>query len=168
MPFGKKTKKIKQIKNKAKQNKNNILEDLLSLILSQFKKYQPPRNLKFNYLGISQSLKLRISLEKILSISAQLNFTPNTLGCYGLTRHLPHMPQLLNEPSAGRNKVQVRFPQQPQIARCNSHLKGPIRRNHIRSNNVIKKSELLFAQGILISTLFDTILESPRKLNIVK
>jgi len=43
-----------------------------------------PGNLKFYYSGISQSLKLRISLEKILSISLELNFTPNTLGCYGL------------------------------------------------------------------------------------
>jgi len=43
-----------------KQNKN-ILEDLSSSVLSQFKKYQPPGNPKSNYLGISQSLKLRIS-----------------------------------------------------------------------------------------------------------
>jgi len=47
-------------------------------------KPSPPGNLKFNYLGISQSLKLRISSEKIPSISLKLNFTPNTLGCYGL------------------------------------------------------------------------------------
>jgi len=40
--------------------------------------------MKLNYLGIFQSLKLRISLEKILSISLNLNFTVNTLGCYGL------------------------------------------------------------------------------------
>jgi len=44
----------------------------------------PPENLKFNYLGIFQSLKLRISMEKILSISRKLNFTPKTSGCYGL------------------------------------------------------------------------------------
>jgi len=50
-------------------------------------KISPPRspeNLIFNYSGIFQSLKLRISMEKILSISLKLNFTLNTLGCYGL------------------------------------------------------------------------------------
>jgi len=40
--------------------------------------------MKFNNLGIFQSLKLRISMEKILAISLKLNFTPNNLGCYGL------------------------------------------------------------------------------------
>jgi len=40
--------------------------------------------MKFNCLGILQSLKLRILVEKILSISLKLNFTPNTLDCYGL------------------------------------------------------------------------------------
>jgi len=48
------------------------------------KKYHHPGNMEFNYLGIFQSLKLRISIEKILLISLKLNFTPNTLGCYGL------------------------------------------------------------------------------------
>jgi len=56
----------------------------LSLVLSAFKKYHPSGNLKFNYLGIFQSSKLRILMEKILSISLKLNFTPNTLGCYRL------------------------------------------------------------------------------------
>jgi len=53
-------------------------------VLSQFKKYHPSGNRKFNYLGIFQSLKLRILMGKILLISLKLNFTPNTLGCYGL------------------------------------------------------------------------------------
>jgi len=44
--------------------KKNILEDLFSSVLSQFKKYHHLRTRKFNYLGIFQSLKLRISLEK--------------------------------------------------------------------------------------------------------
>jgi len=52
--------------------------------LSQFKKYHPSGNLKFNYLGIFQSSKLRILMEKILSISPKLNFTTNILDCYGL------------------------------------------------------------------------------------
>jgi len=52
--------------------------------LSQLKRYHPPGNLKLIFLGISQSLKLRISMGKILSISLELNFTPNTLGCSGL------------------------------------------------------------------------------------
>jgi len=58
--------------------KKNILEDLLSSVLSQFKKYHPSGNLKFNNLDIFQILKLHILIEKILSISLQLNFTkPN-------------------------------------------------------------------------------------------
>jgi len=40
--------------------------------------------MKFNNLDIFKSLKLRIFMEKILHISLKLNFTPNTLGCYGL------------------------------------------------------------------------------------
>jgi len=44
--------------------KKNILEDLLSSVLSQFKKYHPSGTVKFNYLGISQSLKLHILMGK--------------------------------------------------------------------------------------------------------
>ena len=40
--------------------------------------------MKFNILGIFQSLKVRILKEKILPIPLKLNFTPNTLGSYGL------------------------------------------------------------------------------------
>ena len=40
--------------------------------------------MKFNYLGIFQSLKLRILLEKFLSISLKLISTWTTSGCYGL------------------------------------------------------------------------------------
>jgi len=47
----------------------NILEDLFSSVLSQFKKYNTSGILKYYYLGISQSLKLSIFIEKILSIS---------------------------------------------------------------------------------------------------
>jgi len=53
--------------------------------LSQFKKYHPSENLKFYNLGVFQSLKLRILMEKILLISLKLNFIPNALGGYGLT-----------------------------------------------------------------------------------
>jgi len=42
----------------------NILDDLFSSVLSQFQKYHPSGNLIFNYLGILQSLKLRILMEK--------------------------------------------------------------------------------------------------------
>jgi len=38
-------------------NKKKI-EDLFSLVLSQFKKYHPLGNPKFNYLGIFQSIKI--------------------------------------------------------------------------------------------------------------
>jgi len=68
----------------VRQQKKIILEDLFSSVLSQLKKYNPSGNLKFKYLSISQSLKLRILMGKILRISLYLNFTPNTLGCYEL------------------------------------------------------------------------------------
>jgi len=63
---------------------NFILEVLSSSVLSQLKKYHPSGNLKFNYLGIFQSLKMRNLMGEILLISLKLNFTPNTLGFYGL------------------------------------------------------------------------------------
>jgi len=68
----------------VRKQEKNILEDLFSSVLSTFKKYHPSGNLKFNNLGIFQSLKLRNLMGKILRISLKLNFTPNTLGCYGL------------------------------------------------------------------------------------
>ena len=46
------------------ETETNILEDLFSSVLSQFKKYHASRNLKFNNLGIFQSLKFRILIEK--------------------------------------------------------------------------------------------------------
>jgi len=48
--------------------KKYILEDLFSATLSQFKKYHPSGNLKYINLGISQSLKLRILMEKSLKL----------------------------------------------------------------------------------------------------
>jgi len=66
--------------------RNNYFRGSLQFsIVTILKKCHPPENKKINYLGIFQSLKLRISMEKILSILLKLNFTPNTLGCYGLT-----------------------------------------------------------------------------------
>jgi len=56
--------------------------------LSQFKKHHPSGNLEFNDLGIFQSLKFRISLEKNPSYFSKLNLTPNTLGCYELNEVL--------------------------------------------------------------------------------
>jgi len=54
-------------------------------IVRILKKYHPSGHLNFNNVGIFQSSKLRILMEKkFLSISLKLNFTPNTLGCYGL------------------------------------------------------------------------------------
>jgi len=61
-----------------------ILEDLLSWVLSQFKKYPPSGNLKFNNLDIFQSSKFHISIEKNLPISLNLKLSTNTLDCYGL------------------------------------------------------------------------------------
>jgi len=48
----------------VRKQKNIILEDLLSSVLSQFQKYHPSGNLKFNNLGIFQTLKFRILMEK--------------------------------------------------------------------------------------------------------
>ena len=67
------------------ETEKNILEDLFSSELSTFKKYHLSGNLKFDNLSIFQSLKLRDWMGKILRISLKLNFTPNNLGCYGLT-----------------------------------------------------------------------------------
>jgi len=54
-------------------------------VLSQFRKDHPSGNLKFNDLSIFECLKFRILMEKNLLISLKQNFTPNTLGCHGLT-----------------------------------------------------------------------------------
>ena len=75
-----------------KQKKiKKYLQYLFSPALSQFKKYHPSGKMKFNNLGIFQSLKMHTTLKKIISISLKLNFTPNTLGCKRLnmftTRH---------------------------------------------------------------------------------
>jgi len=64
----------------VRKQKKNILEDLFRSELSQFKKNCPSKNLKFDNLGIFRSLKLRILVEKVLAISPNLNFTPNTSG----------------------------------------------------------------------------------------
>jgi len=61
-----------------------ILEDLSVRYCHNSKKYHPSGNLKFNNLGIFQSLELVILMEKNFLISLKLNSTPNTLGCYGL------------------------------------------------------------------------------------
>jgi len=46
------------------ETEKDILEELISLVLARLKKYHPPGNLKFYYLGIFQSLKLRISMDR--------------------------------------------------------------------------------------------------------
>jgi len=77
--------------------------------LSQLKEYHPSESLKLNYLGISQSLKLRISMEKILLISLKLNFTPNTFCCYGLMEQLLHLISRSNEKTVRCQKFTRRF-----------------------------------------------------------
>jgi len=65
----------------------NLSERILfTSVFSVLKKIHPSRKLKFNNLVIFQSLKLRNLMGKILRISLKLNFTTNTLGCYGLIR----------------------------------------------------------------------------------
>jgi len=54
--------------------------------------------MKLNYLGISESLKLRILMEKILPIALKLiNFTPNTSGCYGLNSDATKVKSLIRK-----------------------------------------------------------------------
>jgi len=66
-------------------NKKKLFKRISSVqYCHDLKKYQPSGKLKFNNLGIFQSPKFRILMEKILPISLKLNFTSNTLGCYGL------------------------------------------------------------------------------------
>jgi len=45
-------------------NRKNILKDLFSSVLSQFKKYHAPGKLKFSYLGHSPKLKIAYFNEK--------------------------------------------------------------------------------------------------------
>jgi len=45
-------------------NKKNILEDLFSSVLSQFKEYHPSEKFECYILGIFQSFKLRILMGK--------------------------------------------------------------------------------------------------------
>jgi len=66
-------------------NIKNIFEDLFGSLLFQLKKYHPSGNLKYSKLGISQSLKFRILMEKILLISLKL-FTADTLGGQGFSQ----------------------------------------------------------------------------------
>jgi len=64
-------------------NRKIYFRGFFQLGIVTIKKISPSGNLKFNYLGIFQSLKLRISMGKILSISLQLDFTPITLAVMG-------------------------------------------------------------------------------------
>jgi len=74
----------------AVRKQKKKLENLFSSVLSQFKKYHPSGNLKFNNIGIFQSLKLRILMERNFPISLELNLTPNTLSGYGLNANTTH------------------------------------------------------------------------------
>jgi len=67
------------------ETEKNILEVLFSSVLSKFKRYHPSGNLKFNNLGILQSLKVRNLIGKILSNALKQNFAPNTLSSVGLS-----------------------------------------------------------------------------------
>jgi len=66
-------------------NRNMYFRGSFQFTIVTVKKISP--HLKFNILGICQSLKLRILAEKNLPVSLNLNFTPNTLGCYGLRQN---------------------------------------------------------------------------------
>jgi len=67
----------------------------LSIFLVQYylnlKKYHLSGKLKYYNLRILKSLKLRILVKEILPISLKPNFTPNTLGCKGLSKNYPFL-----------------------------------------------------------------------------
>jgi len=96
-------------------------------VLSQFKKYHPSGNLELNNAGIFQSLKLRILMEKIISISLKLKFTPNTLGCYGLVYGDIHNSSKLKKNS--KQNLKVNFKPQGLI------LSFKIRNNGFKNRN---------------------------------
>jgi len=65
---------------RSETEKKYILEDLFSLVLSQFENYYPSENLKFNNLGIFQSLILRILRGKNPSIFSEAKYHSKDLG----------------------------------------------------------------------------------------
>jgi len=79
--------KLSSIKNKLTHYRPAMAFGNRKIYFTGFFQFSIHRsgNLKFNYLGIFESLKLRILMETILPISLKLNFTPNTSGCYGLS-----------------------------------------------------------------------------------
>jgi len=58
-----------------------------SLVI-QIKKYHPSGNLKFNNLGFPKLEIAYFNGKKFFKL--KLNFTPNTLGCYGLKNGFKH------------------------------------------------------------------------------
>jgi len=67
-------------------NRNIYFRESFQFSIVTIKKYHLSGNPKSDYLGVFQTLKLLILLRKILSVTFKLNFTPNTLGCYGLNK----------------------------------------------------------------------------------
>jgi len=61
----------------------------VQLSIITLSKFHPSGNLKFNYLGVVQSLNLRILMKKLFLVSLELSFTPKTLGCYGMMEKNP-------------------------------------------------------------------------------
>jgi len=87
------------------ETKTFILEDFCCSVLSQLKKYQISGNLKLNNLRIFKSLKLRNLVEKVVQISLKLNFTSNTMGCYGLRRKVKSSKASLPKSENGKNVI---------------------------------------------------------------
>jgi len=67
------------------ETENFILEDFFGSVLSQFKKYHPSGNMKFNNLGIFQNLKLPNFMVKILRKSLKQISLQIIWGVMGLT-----------------------------------------------------------------------------------
>jgi len=86
MLFGNRKKYLRRSRQFSHERRGALLSWFS--IVTIFKNITPHRNLKFDNLGFFYSLKLRNLMRKILRISLKLNFTSNTLGCYGLRKHV--------------------------------------------------------------------------------
>jgi len=62
------------------ETEKNLLEDLFSPVLSQFKQYHPTGNLKLSNLGIFQGLRFRISMKKNVSNFSSAKFHSKKFG----------------------------------------------------------------------------------------
>jgi len=82
----------------VRKQKKNILEDLFSSVLPQFKKISPLWKPDIPLFRHFSKLKISYLIWKIHSISFKLNFTPNTLGRYGLRKMFKNFAEATSSP----------------------------------------------------------------------